>query len=370
MSKYSFCLLLIFIFSCSKVDPNEKIIEFNSDNHPSGSTEEVFSSVEIIPLETSQNSLIVNVDKLIRVNNFYLILDKAQASILVFDSLGKFSHKISKQGMGPGEYGMISDFVFNNYDNTLEILSPTGQVNRYTIQGEWLGDYNIPELRSTHLFELLDQDHIVVYSIDYRLPENLVIYSKNRNQLIFKTHTGSSIFEKKFISITKSPLKKSEDQLLFTQPYGSKIFTISPEGLVKTNEWNFGDLNFKNENYSFLENRSEEEVFDEFSNSIGKKFISFINYFENKNLIFCQFSYRDEVKSVIISKKSTVKKVLTNLPTYSAKLFSNEILVLAQAPYFSEIIENDPLVSSSYDYSFQIDENDNPIILNYKLIDF
>lgn len=370
MSKYSIYFLLIFIFSCSKVEKNEKTIDFKIENHPSGSIDDVFSSVEVIPLETSQNSLIVNVDKLISVKSLNFILDKAQESILVFDSLGKFSYKISKQGMGPGEYGRISDFAYNKFDNTLEILSPTGVVNVYSINGDWQGDYTIPELRSTHLFEILDEDHIVIFSIDYRLPENLMVYSKTKKEITFKTHTGSSIFEKNFISITKSPLKKSEDKLLFTQPYGTEIYSVNIDGLEKTNEWNFADLNFKNENYSFLENATQEEVFEEFRNSIGKKFVSFINYLETKDLIFGQFSYKNEVKSVIISKKSNIKKVLTNFSTNSVQLFSNEILVLAQPQYFSKILENDPLVSSSMNSSFKIDKNDNPIILKYKFIDF
>lgn len=369
MLKNIFYLLFIFIFSCKSQETDDKIINFSINDTISTSYDKVFSSVDIIPLETSPNSLIVQIDKLVTIDNFNFVLDRAQESILVFDSLGNFSHKISKQGSGPGEYGRISDFAYNKFENTLEVLSPNGVVNSYTIQGEWVEDYIIPEFRSTHLFEVLDKDHVGLFSTDYRLTENFGIYSKSNDKIIYKTHTPPSIFEKNFISISRNPIKKSEDYIVFCQPFGNEIFKVSTKGLDKIHVWNFGDLTFKNENFTHLEKASEEEVFEEFRNSFGTSFVSFLNYLENQDLIFAQFVHNSEVKTVLVSKENKTQNVLSNFSTQSVQLFSEGIQVTCNSEFYENQIKHKLLIPTNLQSPLNIDKNDNPIILKFKFID-
>lgn len=112
--KYFITLLAICIISfyaCKKHSSNDSMACRSSLNL----TEEknlssVFSSYEIIRLETTDESLIGrSINKKIKANNkYYISFDNI--TLLVFDSQGKFLHKINKIGNGPGEYTRLCDF--------------------------------------------------------------------------------------------------------------------------------------------------------------------------------------------------------------------------------------------------------------------
>lgn len=55
-------------------------------------------------------SEIFNIDKLIKRNGNYYILDWAYKSILVFNDSGKFIQRFNLSGEGPGKYSRVSDF--------------------------------------------------------------------------------------------------------------------------------------------------------------------------------------------------------------------------------------------------------------------
>lgn len=66
-------------------------------------------------LETTKESLIDKVDKIIFYNDKIFIMDKKiSKAIFVFDLQGKFLFKISNIGKGIGEYITLTDFIVNN----------------------------------------------------------------------------------------------------------------------------------------------------------------------------------------------------------------------------------------------------------------
>lgn len=67
-------------------------------------------SIEIIPLETTDECLLSNIERLIFYKGHFYILDEPRRNIFVFDEAGRFVRKIGKQGSGPGEYSSILFF--------------------------------------------------------------------------------------------------------------------------------------------------------------------------------------------------------------------------------------------------------------------
>lgn len=82
----------------------------------------IFSDVKYVKLETSDNVLIQEVNKIITDKNIY-VLDRKQNTVFIFDFNGKLIDKISKQGNGPDEYYFLSDFMVK--DDKVYILSPS-----------------------------------------------------------------------------------------------------------------------------------------------------------------------------------------------------------------------------------------------------
>ena len=69
-------------------------------------------SIDIIPLETTDECLLSNIDRLTFYKGHFYILDGMRRHIFVFDEAGRFVRKIGKQGNGPGEYSAILFFDF------------------------------------------------------------------------------------------------------------------------------------------------------------------------------------------------------------------------------------------------------------------
>lgn len=115
-----YILLIVLVTSCNKIiDISDKTLYSDLDHYQSIPTERLFSKIEIIPLETNEQSLIQRISKVIEYNSCLYILDSRQKAILIFDKTGKFISKIHTVGRAPSEYSLLYDIAINTYSETL-----------------------------------------------------------------------------------------------------------------------------------------------------------------------------------------------------------------------------------------------------------
>lgn len=130
--KFIFLLLVIcFLQGCcpekKKYISNREIKEIiinpeNTEDHLDIS-EILSDSIDIIPLEVTEDCLISEIVKLEFYKNKIFISDRANAKIFVFDAEGKFLRFLGRQGGGPGEYSYIGDFSFKGDSVIIQDLS-------------------------------------------------------------------------------------------------------------------------------------------------------------------------------------------------------------------------------------------------------
>lgn len=74
---------------------------------------EFVSSVELVPLETTEACLIGTLAQLVEHNGCYYIGSAGMVTekVMVFNADGRFLYKLDKRGMGPDEYITIADFA-------------------------------------------------------------------------------------------------------------------------------------------------------------------------------------------------------------------------------------------------------------------
>ncbi|TKG94746.1 6-bladed beta-propeller [Puteibacter caeruleilacunae] len=71
----------------------------------------IFKSFKYIPLETTPECLIGNIEKIEMLDDHLIIFDRfVTKKIFVFNINGKFITTLGERGKGPGEYSMLSDF--------------------------------------------------------------------------------------------------------------------------------------------------------------------------------------------------------------------------------------------------------------------
>lgn len=116
----------------------------------------------VIPLETTENSLLGSVDKFKIDNNRLYLFDRRNSQLLEFHDNGKFSRRIGKHGRGPGEYGEIRDFdIYGDYIYTLDYMK-IHKFNKYN--GEFVDTKNLEidpktALNPTNFIMLSDNDY-------------------------------------------------------------------------------------------------------------------------------------------------------------------------------------------------------------------
>ena len=114
MKKYILPLLTICVISfagCKKQDAIHSVTcvsgrNLNEERYFSS----IFPNVEIVPLETTDESLIDEDINKIRKKDHKYFISYDRKALVVFDRQGKFLFKIHKIGGGPGEYKRLYDF--------------------------------------------------------------------------------------------------------------------------------------------------------------------------------------------------------------------------------------------------------------------
>jgi len=90
-------ILLIFSFTILNAQENNhaRTIRIDPNLGNGGAMSQVFSEINFIPLETTNESLFGDITKLEVTENNYIIFDRDTKSILIFDKQGKFKSKIN-----------------------------------------------------------------------------------------------------------------------------------------------------------------------------------------------------------------------------------------------------------------------------------
>ena len=140
-----FCLLLA---SCkhnnTNYDAQQLILKV--DLKPSTiSIHEIFDSIQVIPLETTDSCLLRGPVKVITGNNRNYILDWKNFQVFVFDDKGHYLHTIGKRGQGPGEYREVYDMIVDESKNQVRLLSPFGSLYTYDLEGNFIKQNQLPE---------------------------------------------------------------------------------------------------------------------------------------------------------------------------------------------------------------------------------
>ena len=116
--------VLFFLISCTEQSKTEKgLFQLNHIVEKKANLSDLLDSVEYIALETTDESLLPGLSKLLCVkDNFYA---SAETEVMKFDSNGRFIGKLSMLGNGPQDYLSINDYdiVLLLTDGVTDILA-------------------------------------------------------------------------------------------------------------------------------------------------------------------------------------------------------------------------------------------------------
>jgi hypothetical protein len=333
------------------------------------SAHELFDTISIVPLETTEQSIIGVVTKIKILNDTIFVLDNMKAkSLTMFTMKGKFIRKIGNIGNGPGEYVEPTDFFV---DKNITVYDQYQQkIITYTKGGTLISDRKLPFL--CFQFMKMSDNLYVFRDVDTRnvhIPQ-LSGYNLWTTDSAFHIIYKGLFREKGQWEPLFSPnsLSFSNGKLYVNDMFTDTIFRITENGLLPDYV-----LNFNGHRPEFVLKHKGEI----------KKARKTADYYclhdclVSDNYVFCNLTIKHKCCAIYYSKKTKKTVCVNNLS------FDDEVSVYP--PFFASFVYNDTFVGEKYandlignknfsrlkkyiggDFS-NIAPEDNPILFFYKM---
>lgn len=141
----------------------------------------VIDSIEIIRLETTEESIIGRIGS-VNVLNDYLIIadDMASGDVLAFDKTGRYSHKIGSYGEGPEEYASIGQVFV--HDNQIYVYDRShSKLITYDVLGNHINSMSLTPISSPSKIYAVNQNTYIGTHTGYfkRNPFEIVFISSS-----------------------------------------------------------------------------------------------------------------------------------------------------------------------------------------------
>lgn len=227
-------------WGCSNIvqntDNNLEVINvpINASDHFIKMSEYV-DSISYISLETNDNCLIGNIDKLIVTDKFYYIIDMEIAcAVFCFDKKGTFIRKIGNRGVGKGEYVSISDM--NVYNHNIYILD-NDLMKLFVFNQEGVLKKEIKINFQAENFSIINDSWICLFG-DYKHNDVFLRNKKYPNVLLMNIENGKVMTDIYFDSILNTsgimsmPVNFTENGALFI-PLNDTIYQTTQSEYLK-----------------------------------------------------------------------------------------------------------------------------------------
>ena len=252
-------LLPFFLFSCKDEDSLNKSINNNIDqiDFTENNIKELdFSSfvdtIELIPLETTKESLIGEINRIIYRNNKYYIrttVGRQNGKILVFDKKGNYSWKLDYLGQGPEEYLSLNDFALSD-DNNIVISSPVKLQVYDGSTGNFIRTIKTGELVSKEILYLKDNEILSLHFTPILHENNLLALIDTTGVKEYFFNIGEEYAICSSRSIIERSLLSTAQNYYVSIPYNNTIFRANQDSMVNVKPFcyiDYGSLNISNQ---------------------------------------------------------------------------------------------------------------------------
>ncbi len=370
MNKKTYINILFFFFFLLACTPSKKRtdlqtidiqkidVKFDFGNFD---FKDYFQYDSYLILETTDESLISQIDKIEFFENKIYILDSTMGYILIFDEKGKFLSKLDKKGSANGNYITVDDFIIDQdilylYDKTL------GNILSYDFSGNFINKIKIEK----------------GYSLTKLKTNKWLLYlgngsgDMNRNFSNLKLYSQESKVLKEFLPFNKHLLGRSYSvegtKSIFTE-YGDNLYILPflSENIYMYNlekdelELKY-TINFsENSNIDIDENSSESEVKD-FREKLNSGLIAsrIHSFYKINNMLFFQFYYNHKRHFCLFNEAKVETICVSN------RIFDENGLFFEPVVYFSDIKNQDKILSvingDEFSTCRNIDKKNNNVI--------
>ncbi|MFP4048043.1 MAG: 6-bladed beta-propeller, partial [Bacteroidales bacterium] len=246
LDKILLSLMLLFLVGCSKTgnegidtESDSQLITVDfvemSDSEKTVALSDIAQDISYVKLETNENVLINNTNKIKLTKNFIFISDFS--NLYQFSKTGEFIRKIGNKGRGPGEYIHISSLEINEKQDKIYVYCSTRKkLFVYNFKGEFCRQFNLPQINElTFVRDSLFLAHANVHVGN----EEYIFYLINPSSDTIPVVENHFNWEHKsdyLMSIfgDNSPYYRFQQNLYFKDTYNDTIYKFDNDSLSHT----------------------------------------------------------------------------------------------------------------------------------------
>jgi hypothetical protein len=318
----------------------------------------LFEEFEYIPLETNNESIFGEINKLFVFDDKYFVLDKVKAKKLyVFDMHGKFIRSVNSIGRGPGEYTNLEDFAIDQERKHIILLTYPSTVCVYDFDGKFLFQ---KKLSAASLWSMESYEEGFIFSTNHQTPLKekddylLFVFDKDFNMKHnFFDVAPVYIPLPPFIA---NPIQTNGKNIIYFDNFISSVHFID-KNLSDTHSIQF-----------VLDGESSYEIYENiqqfFSNQSNYSF--FLNVFFLEDMLWAIVADKGKQCVVLMDIADNKKLLAARLDTWCpAVLFHKDGYLYS---YMNpEWILEEPLIKAKTITEYPIEFESNPVILRFKL---
>lgn len=344
------------------------------------------TEIEYIPLETTTQNVISQVNNVIYSNSYFLIY--GYSSVNMFRHDGSFVTEVGTKGRGPYEFVSVTDIDINPENESIYVTS-ANKFLVYDNNGKFIRTFKGPLSGSRMNFKFTD-DGILCYYINDE--GNIVnsYYLVDTTGKIIKNYPNRYSWERKGPGVLYSGeniFYKFSNQLFKKEIYCDTIFSFKNKGFKPHMVIDVGKQRLTPEIRSSIVTRPD------FSVTTHQNYITPWNLFEFSNFIYYEmiislngtpglFSFigskKDNFKAIFDSEKGLIND-LDGGPDFWPRTIKNDSTIVSwiEALKFKQYILSNSYKNSSLKYpdkkkeleklATSIQEDDNPIIMLIKV---
>lgn len=387
-------VIILNLYSSCRINKNYDEYQKNSNaifiepkefSENLGVFSKLFESVSYISLETDNDFLIGNIDKLLVTDSFIFVMDsKISRSVFCFDKSGRKVFKINKHGNGPGEYLFLSDISFNNLKKELILYCRVRKKLLYfNLEGLFIREeslqYNIWRMQSV-------EDKLAIFC-DYIDEKKLKESGRNVNiallrisdmKVTSKANYFSGPVNKEIVWTSNCQFSNINDTILGLKPdHCNVIYHITPKTIYPAFILDFDKFNVDERYWTKLKktNITLEEM-DKYCNKL--KLCESARYVENDYFIYFVFRQVGKVSYVFYSKETNLLQQFSKFNNDMDKVSVFRPIAVSGDKFYSILESSDIFYLKKYSIEStmpkrildNIQEYNNPVIIVFKLKPF
>lgn len=269
-----------------------------------------FSEIDAVFLESNDEAMIGNVDKIIYKNHKLYLLDRSNSkAIFVFTEDGKYFTKISAHGKGPGEFETPHDFIIHTDKEKIFVLEPNLQkIIEYDLNGMFIKETKISF--NAFFFECIN-DNIFCFStgnIGTRNIKKTKMFYADSSFNVIEGFIPLGAYENLSI-FPYTVFTKNMDDVYYTPILENKVYKVLPSGPNPYLKINFGskalDLELLNKRQAPM---SKMNLIDE-----GDYAYNISNFIDTGGRFYFHYSYNRMNYLTIYEKKTRLCKTTSRL---------------------------------------------------------